>query len=322
MSAKRLLLCAALAAAATFPAAAQQGTVRIVLGFPAGASADLLARLLAERMRASLGQPVIVENRPGAGGRIGAETVKAAAPDGATLLLTPVATMAIFPHSLPGELRYDPLRDFAAVAHLANFQIGFGVSEALPARSLGEYVALVKRDPKAGFYASAAAGSLPHFLGVMFARAAQVELTHVPYKGTAPAMQALAAGEIAAISTVVSDIGTLVKGGKARLLATAGAGRSAAFPEVPTFRESGYDLEATGWYALFAPAGTPGAAIERVSGAAMAAVHDAELRARLVQMGLEPTGLGPAALAAIVKADYDRWGPVIRASGFKPGPER
>jgi tripartite-type tricarboxylate transporter receptor subunit TctC len=322
MSAKRLLLCAALAAAATFPAAAQQGTVRIVLGFPAGASADLLARLLAERMRASLGQPVIVENRPGAGGRIGAETVKAAAPDGATLLLTPVATMAIFPHSLPGELRYDPLRDFAAVAHLANFQIGFGVSEALPARSLGEYVALVKRDPKAGFYASAAAGSLPHFLGVMFARAAQVELTHVPYKGTAPAMQALAAGEIAAISTVVSDIGTLVKAGKARLLATAGAGRSAAFPEVPTFRESGYDLEATGWYALFAPAGTPGAAIERVSVAAMAAVRDAELRARLVQMGLEPTGLGPAALAAIVKTDYDRWGPVIRASGFKPGPER
>jgi len=322
MRARLALFCAALAAAAAFPAAAQQGTLRIVLGFPAGATADLLSRLVAEHMRGSLGQPVIVENKPGAGGRLGAEAVKAAAPDGATLLLTPVATMAIFPHSLPGELRYDPLRDFAAVAHLASYQIGFGVSAALPARTLEEYVALVKRDPRAGFYASAAAGSLPHFLGVMFARSAQIELTHVPYKGTAPAMQALAAGEIAAISTVVADIGTLVKSGKARLLATAGATRSAAFAEVPTFRESGYDLEATGWYALFAPAGTPPAAVARVSAAAIAAVRDPTLRARLEQMGLEPTGLGAAPLAAILKADFDKWGPVIRASGFKPGPER
>jgi len=318
----RWLLCAALALGAAFPAAAQQGTLRIVLGFPAGATADLLSRLVAEHMRASLGQPVIVENRPGAGGRIANEAVKAAAPDGATLLLTPVATMAIYPHSMPGELRYDPLRDFAPVAHLASFQLGFGVSAALPARTLAEYVALVKRDPKAGFYASAAAGSLPHFLGVMFARSAGIELTHVPYKGTAPAMQALAAGEIAAISTVVADIGTLVQAGKARLLATAGDKRSAAFPDVPTFRESGYDLEASGWYALFAPAGTPAAAVERVSAAAIAAVRDPALRSRLEQIGLEPTGLGPRELAAIVKADYERWGPVIRASGFKPGAGR
>jgi len=290
-----------------------------VLGFPAGATADLLSRLMADHMRALLGQPVIVENRPGAGGRIGNETVKASAPDGATVLLTPVATMAIFPHSFPGELRYDPLRDFAAVAHLANFQLGFGVSVELPARTLREYVALVKREPKAGFYASAAAGSLPHFLGVMFARAAGIELTHVPYKGTAPAMQALAGGEIAAISTVAADVGTLVKSGKARLLATSGAGRSVAFPEVPTFRESGYELEAIGWYALFAPAGTPQSAIERLSAAAIAAVKDTALRGKLEQMGLEPTGLGPQDLGKILKADYEKWGPPIRASGFKPG---
>ena len=313
------LLFILVALAATFPAAAQQGPLRVVLGFPAGATADILSRLLADHMRASLGQPVIVENRPGAGGRIGNETVKAAAPDGATLLLTPVATMAIFPHSFPGELRYDPLRDFAAVAHLANFQLGFGVSAALPASTLGEYVALVKREPKAGFYASAAAGSLPHFLGVMFARAAGIELTHVPYKGTAPAMQALAGGEIAAISTVAADVGTLVKGGKARLLATSGARRSVAFPEVPTFRESGYELEAIGWYAMFAPAGTPQAAIDRTAKAAIAAIHDSALHARLEQMGLEPTGLGPQDLEKILKADYEKWGPPIRASGFKPG---
>lgn len=311
------VLLAALAAA--FPAAAQQGAVRIVLGFPPGATSDILSRLVADHLRQTLGQPVVVENKPGAGGRIGNDTVKAAAPDGATLLLTPVATMAIFPHSFAGSLRYDPLRDFAPIAHLSNFHLGFGVAAGVPARSLAEYVALVKKDAKAGYYASAAPGSLPHFLGVMFARTAGVELTHVPYKGTAPAMQAIAGGEIAAISTVAADIGTLVRGGKARLLATSGAQRSAAFPEVPTFKESGYDLEAVAWYALFAPAGTPQAAIERLSAAAIAAVRDPAMKEKLEQMGLEPTGLGPAQLGAILRADYEKWGPVIRASGFKPG---
>ena len=312
---------AALVAAlgAMSPVAAQQGTVRMVLGYPAGATSDILSRLVADHMRRALGQPVIVENKPGAGGRIGNETVKAAAPDGATLLMTPVATMAIFPHSFAGSLRYDPLRDFAPVAHLSNFHLGLGVATSVPARSLAEYVALVKKDPKAGYYASAAAGSLPHFLGVMFARTAGIELTHVPYKGTAHAMQAIAGGEISAISTVAADIGTLVRGGKAHLLATSGARRAAAFPDVPTFKESGYDMEAVPWYALFAPAGTPRAAIERLSAAAVAAVRDPALKEKLEQMGLEPTGLGPDELAAILKADYDKWGPVIRASGFKPG---
>jgi tripartite-type tricarboxylate transporter receptor subunit TctC len=270
-------------------------------------------------MRQALGRPVIVENKPGAGGRIGNEAVKAAAPDGSTLLMTPVATMAIFPHSFAGSLRYDPLRDFAPVAHLSNFHLGLGVAAGVPARSLAEYVALVKKDSKAGYYASAAAGSLPHFLGVMFARTAGIELTHVPYKGTAHAMQAIAGGEISAISTVAADIGTLMKAGKARLLATSGARRSAAFPDVPTFKESGYDMEAVPWYALFAPAGTPQAVIDRLSAAAVAAVRDPALKGKLEQMGLEPTGLGPAELGAILKADYEKWGPVIRASGFKPG---
>lgn len=313
----RFLLLAVLLAA--LPAYAQDGPVRIVLGYPAGATSDILSRLVAEHMRASLGRPVIVENKPGAGGQIGNEAVKAAAPDGATLLMTPVATMAIFPHSFAGRLRYDPLRDFAPVAHLSNFQLGFGVAASVPARTLAEYVALVKKDPKAGYYGSAAPGSLPHFFGVMFARTAGIELTHVPYKGTAQVMQAIAGGEIAAISTVAADVGTLVKSGKARLLATSGAKRASVFPDVPTFKEAGYDLEALPWYALFAPAGTPQPMIERHAKAAIAAVRTPALRERLEQMGLEPTGLGPAELAAILKADYEKWGPVIRASGFKPG---
>ncbi|HYX66538.1 MAG TPA: tripartite tricarboxylate transporter substrate-binding protein [Burkholderiales bacterium] len=312
-----LLLFAALGAQ---PALAQQeGVVRIVLGYPAGATSDLLSRLLAEHMRGSLGRAVIVENKPGAGGQIANEVVKAAAPDGATILVTPVATMAIFPHSFAGKLRYDPFKDFAPVAHLSNFQLGFGVASNVPANTLADYVALVKKDAKYGFYGSAAPGSLPHFFGVMFARAAGIELTHVPYKGTAPVMQAIAGGEISAISTVAADIGTLVKSGKARLLAVSGEKRMSAFPDVPTFKESGYDLVALPWYAMFAPAGTPQPIIEKYSAAAIAAVHDPAMRQRLEDMGLEPTGLGPQELAKILKADYDKWGPVIRASGFKPG---
>jgi tripartite-type tricarboxylate transporter receptor subunit TctC len=313
----RLLLF--LAALAAQPALAQVGVVRIVLGYPAGATSDILSRLLAEHMRGSLGRPVIVENKPGAGGQIANEVVKAAAPDGATLLMTPVATMAIFPHSFAGKLRYDPLKDFAPVAHLSNFQLGFGVGAGVPAKTLAEYVALVKKEPKYGFYGSAAPGSLPHFFGVMFARAAGIELTHVPYKGTAPVMQAVAGGEISAISTVAADVGTLVKSGKARLLAVSGETRAAAFPDVPTFKESGYDLVALPWYALFAPAGTPQAIIDKYSAAAVAAVRDPAIRAKLEGMGLEPTGLGAAELGRILKADYEKWGPVIRASGFKPG---
>ncbi|MBC7942179.1 MAG: ABC transporter substrate-binding protein, partial [Chitinophagaceae bacterium] len=151
---------AALGAAAlggAVPALAQQNTLRIVVGYPAGATSDTLARIVAEAMGRILNQPVIVENKSGAAGRIGNEVVKAAAPDGNTLLMTPVATMSIFPHSYPGELRYDPFKDFVPVAHLANFQIGLGVSSSVPARTLAEYVALVKADPvKNGFYASAA----------------------------------------------------------------------------------------------------------------------------------------------------------------------
>jgi tripartite-type tricarboxylate transporter receptor subunit TctC len=297
-----------------------QGTIHLVLGYPAGASSDALTRIVAEQMSRTLGQTVIVENKAGAGGRLANEYVKAAPADGTTLLVTPVATMSIFPHSFAGQLRYDPFKDFVPVAHLSNFQLGLAVNVQVPAKTLAEYVAWVKSDPaKNGFYASAAAGSLPHFFGVMFAKSAGINLTHVPYKGTAPAMQALAAGEVAALSTVVADIKSVVDAGKARLLAVAGDKRDPAVPDVPTFREQGYDLVAQPWYALFAPAGTPGAVIERLSKAAIAAVQDPATHKRLMEMNLEPTGYGPERLAKIMKDDYDRWGPVIRASGFKPG---
>jgi tripartite-type tricarboxylate transporter receptor subunit TctC len=313
---RRLLLALVLLAPLASPA--QDTPLRIVLGYPAGASSDILTRLLAEEMRKELGRPVIVENKTGAGGIVGTQAVKEAPKDGNTILLTPTATMAIFPHSYGDRLRYDPFKDFVPVSHVAGFQLGLAVGAGVPAKTLAEYVALVKKDPKAGYYASAAAGSIPHFLGVMFAKTAGIDMVHVPYKGTAPALQALAAGEISAISTVVADIATLVKSGKAKLLATGGKKRSPQFPDVPTFREAGYDIEGESWYALFAPAGVPKEAVDKLSAAAVQAMHTPGLRQRVEAMGLEPTGLGPDELAAVLKADYDRWGPVIRASGFKP----
>ena len=308
----------AMALSVPFAASAQDKTLRFVLGYPPGASSDLLTRLLADRMRGPLGMNTIVENRAGAGGIVGTEAVKSAAPDGGTVLLTPLAPMVAFPHSHGASLRYDPFKDFVPVAHICDFQLALVVNAELPAKSVADYVALVKKDPKLGDYASAAAGSLPHYLGVMFSKAAGLDMTHVPYKGTAPALQALAGGEVKAAMFVLADALTLVRSGRARLLAVAGAQRASLAPEVPTFRELGYDLEASAWYALFAPAGTPKEIVDRYAKAAIDAVRSPELRQRLEHMGLEPTGLGPAQLAKILRADYDKWGPVIKASGFKP----
>jgi len=314
----RVVLAVLSVALFALPASAQEQTLRVVVGFPPGASLDAFARLLAESMRPALGQPIVVENRTGAGGIVGNEFVKNAPPDGSTLLLAPLATMVAYPHSHGAALRYDPFRDYEPVAHLASFQLAFLVNAELAARSVSDYVALVKRDPRAGDYASAAAGSLPHYLGVMFARTAGLDMTHVPYRGTAPALQALLGGQVKAAMFTLADALTAVRSGKARLLAVAGAQRSPLAPETPTFRELGYPIEASAWYALYAPAKTPREAIERLARASIEAVRAAELRERLVHMGLEPTGLGPRELAEIHRRDYEKWGPAIRASGFKP----
>lgn len=311
-----ILLAAALLLSA--PAAAQERTVRLLLAYPPGASSDILTRLLADKMRAALGVATVVENRAGAAGIVGTEAAKNAAPDGGTLLMTPLAPMVAFPHSHGAAIRYDPFKDFEPVAHLTDFQIALVTNADLPAKTLADYVALVKKEPKAGDYASAAAGSLPHYAGVMLAKAAGLDMTHVPYKGTAPALQALVGGEVKAAMFVLSDALTTVRSGKARVLAVAGARRSPLVPEVPTFRELGYPIEASAWYALFAPAGTPKPLIDRYAKAAVDAIRSPDMKDKLEQMGLEPTGYGPAELAKILRADYDKWGPVIKASGFKP----
>jgi tripartite-type tricarboxylate transporter receptor subunit TctC len=295
---------------------AEDPPLRIVLGFPPGASSDTVTRLIAEKMRISLGRSVVVENKPGAAGIVANLAVKSAAPDGSTLLMTPLATMVAFPYSY-AKLDYDPFRDYVPVAHVAAFQIAFGVGAQVPARTLAEYVALAKKGGTYANFASAAVGSLPHFFGLLFAKTAGLELTHIPYKGTANVLQALMSGEVPAAVLPIADLGALVQSGKGRILATAGARRAPQYPDVPTFKESGYDIEGAAWYALFAPAGTPKDIVEKLAAAAIDAVRQADVRQRIEPLGLEATGYGPDELAKIMQADDAKWAPVIKASGFK-----
>jgi tripartite-type tricarboxylate transporter receptor subunit TctC len=294
------------AAAFVTKAHAEGPPLRIVLGYPAGASSDTITRLVAEKMRVSLDRPVIVENKPGAAGIVANLTVKSAPPDGNTLLMTPLANMVAFPHSY-AKLDYDPFKDYVPVAHVAAFQIAFGVGADVPARTLAEYVALAKKGGAYASFASAAVGSLPHFFGLLFAKTAGLELTHVPYKGTANVLQALMSGEIPAAVLPIADLGALVQSGKGRILATAGARRAPQYPDVPTFKESGYDIEGSAWYALFAPAGTPKEIVDKLARAAVDAVHQPDLKQRIEPLGLEATGYGSAELAKIMKDDDAKW---------------
>jgi tripartite-type tricarboxylate transporter receptor subunit TctC len=311
---RRAVLAGTLAAASA--ARADDRPLRIVVGYPPGAGIDTIARLVADKMQAALHRPVIVENKAGAAGMIANTTVKAAAPDGNTLLITPLANMVFFPHSY-AHLDYDPFKDYVPVAHLASFPLAFGVGAGVPAKTLAEYVTFAKKGGANANFTAAALGSLPHFFGLMFARTAGLELTYIPYKGTAQALPALMSGEIPAAVLTINDLGTAVQSGKARILAITGAKRSPQYPDVPTFKESGYDIEGLGWYAMYAPAGTPKDVVEALSRAAIDAIHQPDVRQKLEPLGLDFTGFGPAELAAVQRADYDKWGPVIRASGFK-----
>jgi len=187
----------------------------------------------------------------------------------------------------------------------------------LPARSLQEYVALVKKEPKRGDFASAAAGSLPHFFTLMFARSAGIEMLHIPYKGTAPAITAAIAGEVGLLSTTSADIANQVKAGRLRALAVSSAKRSPVLPDVPTMREQGYNIEGSAWYAFVAPPGTPAEIVRKLNAAIVAAIKSPVTADRMRAMGVEPTGTTAEAFAAILKSDYERWGAVIKASGFK-----
>src|SRR5438552_6066751 len=315
--------CAALMAAmVAFPAPwarsqnPSQAPVRIIVGFATGGTTDTAARLLAEAMKESLDEPVIVENKPGASGRIAAETLKNAVPDGKTLLLVPIVVPIIAPLVFK-QLSYDPVKDFAPITQVANYQFAFVVGRDHTARTMAEFVSWAKSHPTQVSFGTPAAGSLPHFIGVMIGRAAGIDMVHIGYKGVAPLATDLIGGQIPAGVDAVSDVVELHRAGKLRVIATSGAQRSPLLPGVPTFKEQGFpDAEGSGWIAMYAPAKTSKPLIDKWSTVIVKALRTPELRERLNNPGLEPTGTTPEELTAIMAADTARWAPVIKASGF------
>ncbi len=300
------------------PASAQvEQSIRIVYPFAAGGSGDALARMIGDKMGAALGRSVVVENRTGGAGRIGVTAVKNAPPDGSTLLITPIAPMAVYQHVYK-SLDYDPINDFAAVSQLATYDFGLAVGPQIPAHSLKELVAWVKADAARAAFGTPSTGDLTHFLGVLFGRAAGLDLRHVAYRGSAAALPDLIAGHIPMVFTTISDLVEMHKAKSIRILASSGKERSQFTPDVPTFREAGYDIEGSGWYGAFAPAKTPAATVQRFSAIMAAAVRAPEVNERLRAFGLRPTGTSAAELAAIQRADSERWASTVKASGFTP----
>ena len=301
------------------PANAQIGEqpLRLIFPFAAGGSGDALARLLAEHLRSALNQPVIVENRTGAQGRIGVQAVKAAAPDGKTLLLTPVAPMSVYGHVYK-NLGYDPVADFEPVAQVTTFDFALAVGPQVPATSVKALVDWVKANPAQGNYGTPAAGTLPHFFAVSFAKAAGLDLRHVGYRGSAAALTDLMGGQISIVVTTTSDLLEQHKSGRVKVLATSGKTRSPFLPDIPSFREAGYDIEGTGWYGIYAPAKTPPDVIAKLNGPIVAAVQSPEVKEKLLAFGLVPTGTSAAELRKIQAEDSDLWAPAVKASGFTP----
>lgn len=298
-------------------ASAQNAPIRILVGFPPGGESDLIARLIVARMSTSLGAPVVVENKPGAGGMLVAEALKNAAPDGRTLMISPIA-VTVFAPLTHAKLRYDPIKDFAPVSLAANFQMALAVGPGSPAKTLHEYIEWARANPAKATYGVPLAGGPTHFFGVMLARTTGVDLAVVPYKGSAPFVNDLLGGQVPAGITVLSQLLKHHEAGKLRILATSGAQRSPMAPDVPTFKELGFAaMEGTGWQAFYTSAGTPRPTINRLSAAIASAIKSPEIGARLLELGLEPVGSTPDELASRVAEDVARWAPIVKASGFR-----
>jgi tripartite-type tricarboxylate transporter receptor subunit TctC len=276
-----------------------------------------MARLIADRISAGLATTTIVENRTGAAGRIGVKAVIAAEPDGAMLLFAPMPVISIYPHSY-AKLDYDPFRDLEPVALVATFEVALAVGPQMPAKSLTELVAWAKADPSQASYGSPGAGGLGHFFAVMFASNAGIEARHVSYRGSAAAMNDLVAGQIPFAVVPLSDCAELHRAGRVRVLATSGAQRSPLLLDVPTFLEAGVPVQGVGWYAVYAPTKTPAGLIERLNKVINEALAVSDFKERVLKLGLVPKGSTPAELAAIQKADAERWAPAVKASGFTP----
>jgi tripartite-type tricarboxylate transporter receptor subunit TctC len=314
----------ALAAACAFAATAiaadvyPSKPVRIVVPFPPGGPADVLARTVGDKLQATLGQPVVVDNRPGAGGNIGMELVAKAAPDGHTLALAPAGNLTVNP-SLYRNVPYDVARDFAPVTVIAAVPNILVINAQVPAKDVAELIAYAKANPGKLNFASPGAGSGAHLAGELLKSSAGIEMVHVPFSGIAPAVTAVVAGDVQVMFAGASSAMPHVTSGKVRALGVAGPKRIASAPALPTLDESGLPgFDVTSWYSIVAPAGTPAAVIERLQREIARTLDAPDVKAKLAGLGAEPVGNTPADFAAMIKVESAKWGKIVKDANIKP----
>ena len=314
---RRILGIAAMSLVMLSPAVQAQDKppLKIMVGFPPGGSADILARMLAEALREDFGT-IVVENRPGAGGRIALNAVKVAKPDGQTVIVLPSGPMVLFPHVYK-KLDYDAVNDFTPVSQIARFQFGVVSGPASNVKNVAEMVAKAKMDAGKSSYGTPGAGTLPHFMGVLMEQSAGISLNHVPFQGGAPANNALLGGHIDYKFDVVSETAEMHRAGKARIIAVTGSQRDPQVPEVPTLKEAGVNMEATAWFAMYGPAGLKGEALTRLEKAMMKITRSPAMKEKMTKLGYEPIGSTSAELAAAQKVDLARWEKPIKATGVQ-----
>ena len=290
--------------------------VRILVGFTAGGATDLAARFLAQKLSETIGQQVVVENRPGAGSMLAAETVARSAPDGHTTL---VANVTIAMPSLFARLAFDPRKDLVPVSLVGYGQVALIVHPSLPVRSVKELVALARRKPGMLNYGSAGAGAFTHLAMALLTSLTNIEMVHVPYKGSTQAAMGVMTGETQLFfSSPAAVIGQL-KDGRLRAIAVAGGTRSSLLPDVPTVAEAGVaGYEASSWYGVLAPASTPKAALSKLSEESARALGTADLKERLLAQGIDPAKGGAEEFAAVFRAEIPKWEKVIKAAKIPP----
>ena len=307
------VLCAALwstiAVAQSYPIK----PIRIIVGYPAGGPTDMIARTVAQKLSPALGQQVIVDNRPGASGMIGAELAVKAPPDGYTLLTVPI-TYAVTPSVFP-KMPYDAEKDLAPVALVAAAPFILVVHPTLPVKTVKDLIALAKSRPGQINYASASAGGMPHLAGELFNIMAGVKLTHIPYKGAAPATIDLLAGQVSLMFNNMLSAMPHVKSGKLRAVAVTSAKRSSAVPELPTVAETIPGFEASGWYGAFAPAATPREIIAKLNGEINRLMRQPDVAQRLAGDGVEAVTMTPAEFGTYLHSEIVKWGKVVKISG-------
>ena len=312
---------AAATSAVALPSAAQAWparAIKLVVPFPAGTSPDIIARILAESLARALGQPVVIDNRPGAGGNIGTGVVAHAEPDGYTLLFTIQGPLVTAP-LLSRNLGYDPAKDLAPVTLVATSPNVLIVEPGLGAGGLPEFVRVAKSKPGQLNYGSVGKGSASHLAMELFMRRAGIELVHVPYQGFPQVVNAMLSGQVQAAFMVPGIAMGQVRAGKVKALGVSTLGRVAALPEMPTFAEQGYPgFEAISWQAVLAPAGTPAAIVERLAAELMRVIRSDEVRARMLGQYFSARGTTAEALASLMKSEREHWAKVIKAAGVQP----